>query len=100
YFVLAQNDAAVPDAVRLKGTASTTRFGVRYSVGATDITASVTAGTYTTPTLAPGGTELVKVVVTVKNGAPPHTSLAATLVLKSDASPAIKDTVRFVTSRS
>lgn len=99
YFVSAQNDAPFADALRLRGTASTSRFRVKYTTGGNGITNSVTAGTYTTPVLAPGATFTVKVEVTVLGAAPVGSSLDATVVIKSSVDQARKDTVRFITSR-
>lgn len=100
YDVSVQNDAPFADALRLKGTASNANFTVSYQVGATDVTAQVVAGTYTTPSLAPGATQKVRVVVTVGAAAPSGSSLSATVLAKSDTDTARRDTVRFVTSRA
>lgn len=100
YDVSVQNDAPFGDALRLKGTASNANFTVSYQVGATDVTAQVVAGTYTTPNLAPGATQKVRVVVTVGAGAPSGSSLSATVLAKSDTDAARRDAVRFVTGRA
>ena len=100
YWVSAQNDAPFADALRLKGTATTTRFRVTYTAGGVDITPQVVAGTYTTPVLAPGDAVLIKVVVKVKVTAPAGSVLTGSMVVKSDADPARRDTVKFVTSRA
>ena len=100
YDVTVQNDAPFADVLRLKGTASNANFTVSYQVGATDVTAQVVAGTYTTPSLAPGATQKVRVVVTVGAAAPSGSSLSATVLAKSDTDTARRDTVRFVTSRA
>ncbi|MCB1005616.1 MAG: hypothetical protein KDB35_15640 [Acidimicrobiales bacterium] len=100
YFVNLQNDAAFPEALRLRGTASTTRFRVRYfdSTG-TDITRGVKTGTFATPTLAPGAKFKVKVVVTVRSSAPAGARLAGSLKATSSTHPTFKDKVVFVTRR-
>lgn len=100
YFVSVQNDALFAAASRLRGTASTNRFRVKYSADGTGITGAVVAGTYTTPVLAPGATITVKVRVTVLASAPGGSSLDAALTAKSDTDPSRRDTVRFVTRRS
>ncbi len=100
YWVSAQNDAPFADVLRLKGTATTTRFKVTYTAGGVDITAQVVAGTYTTPELAPGDAVLIKVVVKVKGTAPAGSVLTGTMIVKSDADPARRDTVKSVTSRA
>ena len=100
YWVSAQNDAPIPDTLRLKGTTTSAGFVVNYTVDGTDITAQVTAGTYTTPVLAPGATHLVKVVVTVTDTAPAGSSLNASILVTSNTAAATKDKVRFVTRRA
>ena len=100
YYVSVQNDAPFPDTLRLRGTASTAAFRMRYSTGGVDITPQVTAGTYTTPTLAPGATFEITVEVKVKTSAPAGSSLTATLTAKSTTDLTIKDKVKFVTRRS
>lgn len=100
YYASAQNDAAFPDVLRLQGTASNTRFTVQYSVNGVGVTRKVTAGTYTTPTLAPGAVVTVKVVVTVRTTAPAGSILSGALKVRSDTDLTVRDTVKFVTSRA
>ena len=100
YWVSAQNDAPFADVLRLKGTATTTRFKVTYTAGGVDITPQVVAGTYTTPVLAPGDAVLIKVVVKVKGTAPAGSVLTGSMIVKSDSDPARRDTVKFVTRRA
>lgn len=69
YWVSAQNDAPFADALRLRGTASNAAFKVTYTTLGEDITADMTAGTYTTPELGPGDSVLIKVVVKVRTTA-------------------------------
>lgn len=59
------------------------------------VNAGVIAGTYTTPTLAPGAARLIKIAVKARNNAPADATLAA----RSVADPTVSDTVGFVTSR-
>ncbi len=100
YYVSVQNDAPFPDTLRLRGTASTAAFRVLYSTGGVDITPQVAAGTYTTPTLAPGATFEITVEVKVKTSAPAGSSLTGALTAKSTTDLTIKDKVKFVTRRS
>ncbi|MET0159212.1 MAG: hypothetical protein ABW279_06990, partial [Acidimicrobiales bacterium] len=65
-----------------------------------NITTAVTNGTYRTPRLATNGTHQIKIVVTVNNTAPSGASVARTLTAISSAQPTIKDTVKFVTTRT
>ncbi len=100
YTVKVQNDSLASDVLRLKGTASNTAFAVTYTVGTTNVTATMVAGTYHTPTLAPGATLTIKVVVKVKTTAPAGSSLTGTLTAKSNTDSTSKDTVKFVTRRA
>ena len=99
YTVSVQNDATVAEQLRLRGQASTTAFTVRYfSPAGINITPGVTAGTFRTPVLAPGGTYAVKVQVTVTSRGgvarpPPGRSPIST----RDATKT--DTVKFITRR-
>ena len=100
YTIKVQNDALVADTLRLKGTRASTHYRVTYTAGGLDITDEVTAGTYTTPVLSPGATHTVRAVVKVKATAPIGSSLTAALTAKSATTPAVKDTVKFVTRRA
>ena len=101
FYASIQNDAAFAETLRLRGEASTPRFAVVYrNAAGTDITNQVTAGTYTTPNLAPGGTHQIKIIVTVRNTPPFSGSLVRTLTATSTTDPTISDTVRFITSRT
>ncbi len=100
YYVSVQNDATLADVIRLKGTSSNTQYAVTYWSGPTEVTSAVIAGAYVTPSLAPGATHVLKVVVTVRSGAAAGSSLAATLTAKSTTDTSRRDTVKFVTSRA
>ena len=101
YYASIQNDAAFAETLRLRGQASTPRFAVVYrNAAGINITNQVTAGTYTTPNLAPGGTHQIKITVTVRNTPPFTGSLIRTLTATSTTAPTIADTVRFITSRT
>jgi hypothetical protein len=49
----------------LKGTGAASGFTVKYVRGTTNVTSAVLAGTYLTPTLAPGARVGLKLVVTL-----------------------------------
>ncbi len=99
YFVSVQNDAPFPDAIRLRGEASSPGFTIKYSASGGGITRGVTAGTYLTPTLVPGDSFTVKVEVTVATNVPVGVSRGAGLMAKSNTDPHIRDVVKFVTQR-
>lgn len=94
------NDGPFPDDLRLRGGASTRSYAVRYAIGGTNITAAVTAGTFTTDSLVPGEAVTVRITVSVGSGAPAGSSLSATLKATSVLDPTRLDVVRFVTARS
>jgi hypothetical protein len=60
-----QNDGLVADSFKVHATGAARGFTVRYFHGATNVTAAVMAGTYSTGNLAPGHDQTLKVVVTV-----------------------------------
>ncbi len=101
FYASIQNDAAFAETLRLRGEASTPRFAVVYRDPAgVNITNQVTAGTYTTPNLAPGGAHRITIVVTVRNTPPFTGSLIRILTATSTTDPTISDTVRFITRRT
>jgi hypothetical protein len=101
YHVSIQNDAPFAEQLRVKGQGSTTRFTVQYRNPANvNITQQVIAGTYRTPALAAGATHTIRALVTIRPSAPSNTSLTRTVTTTSDTHPTIKDTVKFVTTRT
>jgi hypothetical protein len=59
-----RNRGSVADRIVLSGSAGTSKFTVKYFVGKTNITKRVTAGTYRTPSLAPGERFSLSVTIT------------------------------------
>jgi Arylsulfotransferase (ASST) len=66
-----QNDGTKADRISILGTAGTARFLVSYFAGSRNVTARVIAGTYKTPSLAPGETFTLRVRVTRSAAAKP-----------------------------
>lgn len=97
YFVSVQNEGIVAEPLRVKGSASAANYTVRYTVGGVNVTSGVVAGTYRTPTVAPGAAVLMKVVVTVGRLAPPTSTWTGSLTFKSNIDPSQRDTVKFFT---
>ena len=67
-----QNDGTQPTTFRIKGAGAAAGFAVRYlkgAAGSKDITSAVTSGTYRMVRVAPGQSQLLQLVVTVKPGA-------------------------------
>jgi hypothetical protein len=54
-----QNDGSAADRFTVKATGARSQWVVTYSRGTTNITSAVVAGTYRTPSLAPGATYLI-----------------------------------------
>ena len=90
-----QNDGTSADSFKLLATgAATSAYSVKYLDGATDITAAVVAGTYTTPSLAAGATRLITVTVKVKSTAAVGSKVTRLVTISSVADPTKKDAVR------
>jgi glucose/arabinose dehydrogenase len=73
YVIRVWNDSPTTDSYLLKGTGSVSGFTVKYlsgGSGTTDITAAVLAGTYRLSNLAPGGSWVVRLVVTLGASVP------------------------------
>ena len=101
FFVRVQNDSVFPDSIKVKGSASSPGFGVRYFNASTnaDITAAVTAGTFTYLGVAPGGfgSPVIKVVVSVSPnaavGAKKNVVVTATSTALATKNDSVKATV-------
>jgi uncharacterized delta-60 repeat protein len=65
-FVKIQNDSDDSQAFTIKGTTGNSDLAVKYFNGATDVTATVAAGTFNTSSIASGASFLLKVQVTAK----------------------------------
>lgn len=97
-----QNDGNVDDQFRLRGQAEVAGFRVRYvdpGTGA-DVTGEVTAGTYTTATVAPGRAAKLRAVVAVRSAAAIGSSLTRTVTATSLGYTSDKDVVAFTVRRS
>jgi hypothetical protein len=68
FYVDIQNDGLLASAVTVSGSAGAHGFSVTYFRGATNVTASVRAGTYSTGNLAADQHQTLKVVVKVAAG--------------------------------
>jgi len=100
FYIKIQNDGSVSDSFTLRNF-WTTAAGVttRYYKGTTEITSKINAGTYVTPSLAPGASLTIKAVVNV--GAGPSGPGTMRLVRISSRKDAAKvDSVEFVVQRS
>jgi hypothetical protein len=99
FSVSIQNDVPDAEAFRVKGTAGTNRFRIRYFAGNTNITDEVEAGNHTTAELGVGTTAPVRVVVTVLRRAPRNASITGSVTVRADSDPDQADRVRFTVRR-
>ena len=97
-----QNDGTgSADSFKLKATgAASSKFTVKYFKGATDITAAVVAGSYSTASLAPGATLTITVKVTVKSTAAVGNSVTRLVTITSVGDSTKQDAVKLVGKRS
>lgn len=94
-----QNDGTSPQRLRVKASASSAGLTIRYLTRGIDITSRVVAGTYLTPSLAPGAAQNIKVVATLTNAAPINATLTRRFTATSTADTTRKDTAKIVYSR-
>jgi CSLREA domain-containing protein len=95
-----QNDGDEADKYELSVDAgSATMYRVKYYRGSSDITAQVVAGTYQTPSIAPGGTLIITVDVIVKKGATVGSSITRLVTITSVNDNAQVDALKFVAGR-
>lgn len=103
YVVSVQNDGRYFESFLLQGSPSPnpTRFRVKYLEPDGDpVSNAVTAGTYTTPSIAPGGSFKVRVQVTVLAAAPAGAVFSGQVTVRSSLEPTIRDVVKFTTRRA
>ena len=98
--ITVQNDGIASDTFDLQGGSNATGYTVKYFAGATDITASVVAGTYTTPSVAPGASYPITVTVKVKGTAAAGSKVARIVTITSNVDSLKKDAVKFTGKRA
>ena len=72
---------------------------VAYFSGSTNVTAAVVAGTYKTPTLAPGADHRLRMTVTPRAGAPVGAVLTRKVTVSSDNDATVKDVIKAKVTR-
>jgi hypothetical protein len=98
-YISIQNDRDVADSFTVCACsffgASETGFGFRYFIGRGDveITAAVAAGTFTTPTLAPGEQYVIRARVAVSSAASHGPAVGRSYTLKSTSDTSKQDVV-------
>jgi hypothetical protein len=73
FYIAAENDGNVGDALTVAGPGSVKGFAVHYYDAATDVTASVVQGTYSTGLLAPGTSRVIRMTVAIGHNVRPGT---------------------------
>jgi hypothetical protein len=100
FSISAQNDGDFSDRLTIDADhGSSTKYGVKYFRGATDITSAVVAGTYRSGTLAPGAAWVITVKVKVKSAATVGSSITRLVTISSGAEPPKRDAVKFTGMR-
>lgn len=99
YVVMIQNDGGANDSFKIRGVSTgSARMTVAY-VDPADVTAQISAGTYTVANLAPGATAYLAVRVTVGKRAGGSAKKTVVLTVSSTNDPTRVDVVRAVTRR-
>ena len=90
-----QNNGNRTDRFKVKATGAADGWTVTYSRGATNITSAVVAGTYRTPSLAPGATYLIHAKVTLNSVGSASVSVVRLVTIRSVSNPTKIDAVKF-----
>jgi hypothetical protein len=90
-----QNDGSATDRFKVKATGAPSAWTVTYSRGTTNITSAVVAGTYRTPSLAPGATYLIHAKITENFSSNLSGNLARLVTIRSVTSSTKLDAVKF-----
>ena len=90
-----QNDGSATDRFKVKATGAPSAWVVTYSRGTTNITSAVVAGTYQTPSLAPGATYLISARITLPQSSNLSFSVARLVTIRSVANSTKIDAVKF-----
>jgi hypothetical protein len=85
-----QNDGSATDRFRVKATGAPSAYVVTYSRGSTNITPAVVAGTYRTPSLAPGATYVIYAKIVMD-----YASVTRLVTIRSVTSSTRLDAVKF-----
>ena len=101
-YISIQNDGTAADTFTVAANAgSATGFEVNYYVGrtSTNVTSAVEAGTFTTPSLAPGDIYRLRVKAKVTTSTPRGSSIDRLVTITADADGTTSDTVGFTVKR-
>jgi hypothetical protein len=101
FTVSVQNDATSADSFKVIPTGTnTTGYSIKYFHGTTDITSAVVAGTFQTPSIAPGGKYGIKAKVTIGSAAATGSSITRLVTITSVGDNSKQDAVKFIAKRS
>jgi hypothetical protein len=100
YDVSIQNDGTAADAFRVVAGGSSRGYLVGYLHGSTDVGRAVENGTYRTPDLAPGGTDVITVIVFVRAAARTDSPRSDLVLVTSVNDRSRRDAVRVITTKS
>lgn len=95
-----QNDGSANDNFKVLAAGSSTTYNVKYLDGLANVTAQVVAGTYQTPSLAPGATRVLTVKIKVKSGAAVGSKVNRLVTITSVADGTKIDAVKVTVKRS
>lgn len=99
FTVRVQNDGNVADRLTVKAARGTKAYTVVYRRGTTNITSAVVAGTFRTPTLAPGASTDLTVIVRPTKRATTGTTITRSVTTTSTGDPTRRDVVSFTAVR-
>ncbi len=100
YTISLQNDGLFAEVMRLRGQGSSGRFTVVYrTVAGLNVTNRVVAGTYASPSVAPGATHNVRATMTMAANTPRGASLYRRVTVRSTRVPSVIDVVAFEVTR-
>jgi len=100
YQLRLQNDALFADSLIVRSERSgPSTVKVKYLFKGTDVTAKVSAGTFTLPSLAPGATAQMVIRLTIGTGTPLGSVFKATAFVSSATDPSMVDSARAVAAR-
>jgi hypothetical protein len=97
FFIMIQNDGSASDSFTMQGPASSAGYTVKYQPGTSgggDITAAVTGGTYRVNNLAPGGSAVIRAVITTARTLTLGATKDFPIISTSVADTARRDTVK------
>ena len=100
FVVRVENDGDQVDDLVLAGTRNTEHYGIRYFVGAQEVSARIRAGVFRFRDVAAGAHRALTVEITAEPSAPLRSKVIARIAIRSGAMPTLLDRVKMVVYRS